>query len=98
MQTWARQEPNATIAVGEALRPSLLWHLRNVPTVQFQARPSEPLIRGLSPDGHAPDGERRPMSETVAIGPITSSSDLWNWWLYRKSWLVPTRHDIIVVR
>ena len=41
VQTWARQEPNATIAVGEALRPSLLWHLRNVPTAQFQARPSE---------------------------------------------------------
>jgi hypothetical protein len=99
VQTWARQEPNATIAVGEALRPSLLWHLRNVPTVQFQARPGEPLIRGLWPAGpDAPDGERRPISETVTIGPITSSSDLWNWWLYRKSWLVPTRHDIIVVR
>jgi hypothetical protein len=99
VQTWARQEPTATIAVSEALRPSLLWHLRNVPTVRFQARPSEPLIRGLWPAGpEAPDGERRPVRETVAIGPITSSSDLWNWWLYRKSWLVPTRHDIIVVR
>jgi hypothetical protein len=99
VQTWARQEPTATIAVGEALRPSLLWHLRNVPTAQFQARPGEPLIRGLWPAGpEAPDGERRTYRETVAIGPIAGSSDLWNWWLYRKSWLVPTHHDIIVVR
>ncbi len=99
VQAWSRQDPTAPIAVSEALRPTLLWHLRNVPGVRFEQRPGEPLIRGLWPAGpDAPPGERRPLSETVTIGPITSSSDVWNWWLYRKSWLVPTRHDIIVVR
>jgi hypothetical protein len=97
--TWSRQDPTAPIAVSEELRPTLLWHLRNVPGVRFERRPGEPLVRGLWPAGpDAPPGERRPLSETVTIGPITSSSEVWNWWLYRKSWLVPTRHDIIVVR
>src|SRR5262249_46799520 len=35
LQLWARQEPNVPITVSAALRPSLLWHLRDVPTVQF---------------------------------------------------------------
>ncbi len=97
--TWSRQDPTAVIAVSDQLRPTLLWHLRNVPNVRFEQRPGEPLLRGLWPAGpDAPPGERRPLSETVTIGPMTSSSEIWNWWLYRKSWLVTTRHDIIVVR
>ncbi|HLI25848.1 MAG TPA: hypothetical protein VKZ60_02175 [Chloroflexota bacterium] len=101
LRTWARQEPQTPIPVGAALRPSLLWHLRDVPTVQFVARaPVErPLPRSVwvaGPD--APTGERRPWRETLTALPPLSSSALWNWWLYRQSWLVPTRHDIIVVR
>ena len=48
--------------------------------------------------GPAPEGERQPLDETITVGPIPSTGALWNWWVYRNAWLVPTRHDIIVVR
>jgi hypothetical protein len=104
LQTWYRQEPNVPIFVSASLRPALLWHLRDVATVQFIERPPDPGAaalgrRGVWPVGtDAPQGERRPLRETVTIGPIPSTSVLWSWWVYRNAWLVPTRHDIIVVR
>ncbi len=106
LQTWARQEPSSPIIVGEALKPLLLWHLRDVPTVRFQDEfpdalhtPPGQVRRGLWPAGPgAPEGERQPLDEAISVGPIPSTGALWNWWLYRNSWLVPTRHDIIVVR
>jgi len=100
MQLWARQEPTGTIAVAEALRPSLLWHLRDVPTVQFRERPIEGRPeRGVWLAGvGAPEGERRPWRESVKPAPSPTSRAIWNWWLYRNSWLVPSRDDIIVVR
>jgi hypothetical protein len=106
LQAWARQEPTSPIIVSEALRPLLLWHLRDVPTARFQSEfpdamltPPGQVRRGLWPAvPGAPEGERQPLDETVAVGPIPSTGALWNWWLYRNSWLVPTRHDIIVVR
>jgi len=106
VQTWARQEPTSPIVVSDALQPLLLWHLRDVPTVRFQdtfpdalSTPPGTVRRGLWPAGPgAPEGERQPLDETITVGPIPSSSALWNWWVYRNSWLIPTRHDIIVVR
>jgi hypothetical protein len=106
LQTWARQEPSSPIVVGEALRPLLLWHLRDVPTARFQNDFPDALHtlpgnvrRGIWPAGPgAPEGERQPLDETISITPIPSTGALWNWWLYRNAWLVPTRHDIIVVR
>jgi hypothetical protein len=106
LQTWARQEPTSPIIVGDALRPLLLWHLRDVPTARFQndfpdamRMPPGQVRRGLWPAGPgAPEGEQQPLEETITVGPIPSTGTLWNWWLYRNAWLVPTRHDIIVVR
>lgn len=106
LKTWARQAPNEPIYVGAALRSYLLWHLRDVAPVEFRERPPAPGTtaaivgrRGVWPAGSAaPPGEQQPLRTSVAIGPIPSTSALWNWWLYRNAWLVPTRHDIIVVR
>ena len=106
LQTWARQEPTSPIVVGESLRPALLWHLRDVPTARFQSDFPDALHtlpgsvrRGIWPAGPgAPEGERQPLDETISITPIPSTGALWNWWVYRNAWLVPTRHDIIVVR
>lgn len=101
LRTWARQDPQTPILVSAALRPALLWHLRDVPPVTFVERlPSEGTLRRsvwvAGPD--APAGERRPWREIVGGLPAASSGALWNWWLYRQSWLVHNRHDIIVVR
>ncbi|HZU05320.1 MAG TPA: hypothetical protein VFB73_05055 [Chloroflexota bacterium] len=101
VQAWGRQNPNTPIVVSQALRPSLLWHLRDVPTVQFHERPpaAGTGLRFLWPAGpDAPPGERRPWRETIAPAPTMSPNALWNWWLYRNAWLVPIRHDIIVGR
>ena len=101
LRTWARQEPRTPIPISAALRPSLLWHLRDVPTAQFVEHPpaTGPLPRSVWVAGpEAPEGERQPWRETLGTLPTMSSSTLWNWWVYRESWLVPTRHDIIVVR
>ncbi|HEY7066823.1 MAG TPA: hypothetical protein VII06_35490 [Chloroflexota bacterium] len=106
LQAWARQENSSPIIVSETLQPLLLWHLRDVPTVRFQhdfpdagVQVTGQVRRGVWPAGPgAPDGERMPLDETIAVGPIPSAGALWNWWLYRNAWLVPTRHDIIVVR
>jgi len=87
--------------VSQALRPTLLWHLRDVPTVQFHERPpaAGTGLRFLWPAGpDAPPGERRPWRETIAPAPTASPNAIWNWWLYRNAWLVPIRHDIIVGR
>jgi hypothetical protein len=98
MQTWARQEPTTPIQVDASLRPWLLWHLRDVATAQFATTP-EPDRRGLWAAGpEAPPGERRLLRRTALVGPIATSATLWNWWLYRNSWLLPTRHDTIVIR
>jgi uncharacterized protein (TIGR03663 family) len=106
LQTWARQEPTSPIVVSDTLRPLLLWHLRDVPTARFQSDFPDPMHtlpgnvrRGIWPAGPgAPEGERQPLDETITVGPIPSTGAVWNWWLYRNAWLVPTRHDIIVVR
>jgi len=68
--------------------------------VQFRERPTEGRPeRGVWLAGAgAPEGERRPWRESVQPAPSPTSSAIWNWWLYRNSWLVPSHDDIIVIR
>jgi hypothetical protein len=98
LSAWARQDPVAPIAVGEALRPWLIWHVRDVPTVQFQEQTEEGRRGVWAAGSGAPAGERRQWGTSTTVGPIPNTGAVWNWWLYRNAWLLPSRHDIIIVR